>query len=81
MKPDELLRVWLRDHAENRFGQAVACEQSYRSGKFASVADRMAAAHRAAGDVYAAALRALDAPADQPAETEAEPQGAPQGAR
>jgi hypothetical protein len=64
MTPDELLRMWLKDHAENRFDQAIACEYSYRTGKFATVADRMAAVHRAAGDVYAAAVRALDA--DQP---------------
>lgn len=61
MSPNELLRTWLTDHAENRYGQAMACENSYKSGRFAAVASRMAAAHRAAGDVYAAALRALDA--------------------
>ena len=59
MTADELIRMWLKDHAEQRFAQADACEGSYRSGKFAQIADKMAAVHRAAGDVYAKALREL----------------------
>jgi hypothetical protein len=62
MKPDELLRMWLKDHAEGREGQAVACEHSYRSGKLAAVADRMASVHRAAAAVYRAALEEADRP-------------------